>query len=93
MISLYDKLARYSRSESTIVALHDRNEELFYNIYSVVEWCTDDQIKSPVIGEAPYYCKREKINNEYTLYIRRVFLMMPQNVMFVWLSFELFFEI
>ena len=73
MMRLYDKLSRYSRTEITIVALHDRKENKYYNIYSVVELCTADQIKSNVIGKAPYYCERDKINDDYTLYIRRVF--------------------
>ncbi|MCI1751027.1 MAG: VPA1262 family N-terminal domain-containing protein [Megasphaera cerevisiae] len=63
----------YERAELTIVALMDRKSQRFYNVYSVIELCPKDQLKSGCIGDNEEKCIREKINQDYTLYIRRVF--------------------
>lgn len=63
----------YERAELTIVALMDQKSRRFYNVYSVVELCPKGQLKSDCIGDNEEDCIRQKINKDYTLFIRRVF--------------------
>lgn len=76
-LPIKEKAKRYERAEITIVALHERKTDIKYNIYSLVELCPTGQLKSPVIGNQDYSMKRETLNKDYTLFIRRVFFDEP----------------
>ncbi len=73
-----DQLATmYSRCEITTVALQDKTskqENVFYNIYSVVEFCPENQEKSERIENEEYSCVRYAVNNKYNVIIQRDFL-------------------
>lgn len=72
-----DQLAfMYSRCEITTVALQDKtskNNQVFYNIYSLVELCPKDQAMSVRIGNDEYPCVRHPVNSKYNLIIQRDF--------------------
>ncbi|MGG7145710.1 VPA1262 family N-terminal domain-containing protein [Clostridium butyricum] len=82
---LDEKMIQYKRSEVTIVALESKTAKRFYNIYSLVEMCPEEQVKSEKIitkkdeKEIPYI--RYKINNEFTLYFRRIFILTPNEAL------------
>lgn len=79
MRDLESKLCHYNRSEVTIVALNEKATGKFFNIYSVVELCTKDQLESETIGDEKYSCIRKRLDDNYTLFIRRVFFYAPSN--------------
>lgn len=67
----------YSRCEITTVALQDRTSgqnNLFYNIYSLVEFCHEEQEKSENIKEAGRQFVRYKVNKNYNVFIQRDFI-------------------
>lgn len=76
-MNIKERMKHYERSEITIVALHDGCTDTYYNVYSLVELCPADQLQSPAIGDARYGMLREKLNDNYTLFIRRVFFTDP----------------
>lgn len=76
-MDILQKALQYERAEITIVALHDKKSKKYYNIYSVVELCPVGQLKSEKIGDNKYSYRREKLDEDYTLFIRRVFLNDP----------------
>ena len=88
-MNIKDRAKRYKRAEITIVALHDMHNKKYYNIYSVVELCPADQMPSPVIGKTEHGMIRKTLNDNYTLYIRRVFFTEPLPGINFFLSSEL----
>ena len=67
----------YSRCEITTVALQDKTskqENVFYNVYSVVELCSEEQEMSERIQNGEYPCVRHTINPNYNVIIQRDFL-------------------
>lgn len=76
-MDILQKALQYERAEITIVALHEKKSKKYYNIYSLVELCPVGQLKSERIGDSKYSCRREKLDEYYTLFIRRVFLNDP----------------
>ena len=79
MGDIKNKLCHYYRAEVTIVALNEKATKKFFNIYSVVEFCTKDQMKSEPIGNKKHPYIREKLDDNYTLFIRRVFFDEPSD--------------
>lgn len=73
-----DKLASmYSRCEITTVALEDKTSKknpVFYNIYSLVELCSKNQMMSARIGNDEYPCVKHPVNTKYNVIIQRDFL-------------------
>ena len=76
-MDIKEKATRYERAEITIVALNKKETDKYYNLYSVVELCPKDQMKSAEFGNKTHPYIREKLNNEYNVFIRRVFLDKP----------------
>lgn len=72
-MDILEKASQYERVEITIVALHEKRDDKYYNIYSVVELCPAGQLKSERIGDEEHTCLRERLDENYTLFIRRVF--------------------
>ena len=74
MQNMRERNEQYHHAEVTIVALHEKSTGRFYNLYTLVEYCTEDQHESDRIttGDNPYI--RKRVNDKYTLFIRREFI-------------------
>jgi len=67
----------YSRCEITTIALQDKTfkkSPVFYNLYSLVELCSENQELSERIGNEEYACVRYPVNSKYNVIIQRDFL-------------------
>lgn len=60
-MDILEKASQYERVEITIVALHEKRADKYYNIYSVVELCPAGQLKSERIGDEEHTCLRGRL--------------------------------
>jgi len=72
----------YGNAEISCVVLHDRKTNIWLNFLTIIEMIPSEQECSPLIGQASTrYCDRQKIDDNYTVYIaRRITCPLPEAI-------------